>query len=72
MIDQHISELKSKAEGIEKRLCDTNESLPAEKIISLCKELSDLISAMNYLVNMKRVREGEKKIQPVNGSIIKM
>jgi hypothetical protein len=64
MIDNHIETLKAKASGIEKRLCETKEDLPAEKIISLCKELNETISIINYLHQIKSVREKSPIIQP--------
>jgi hypothetical protein len=64
MIDEHINTLTEKAKGIERRLCETSEKLEADKIVVLCEQLSKYIGAMNYLQNIKAVREGEKKVKP--------
>lgn len=69
MIDKHIEELRAKATGIEKRLAETNEKLSADEIIKLCYALSDHTNAMNYLLNIQKVRESEKLIQPVNNKL---
>jgi hypothetical protein len=57
MIEAHIKTLTDKASGIEKRLCETEETLSAEVIIALVKELSESINTANYLLQMKQVRQ---------------
>lgn len=69
MIDQHIKELRTKATGIENRLAETEEKLSADEIIKLCHLLSEHINAMNYLLNIQKVRQSEKLIQPVNNKL---
>lgn len=69
MIDNHIEILTKKAEGIENRLCETKEILTADKLMSLLKELGETINALQYLMNIKKVREQDKMIKPVNNKL---
>lgn len=65
MIDQHIETLRKKAEGIERRLCETDETLNAEKLMAILKELGETVQCMQYLSNIKAVREQNALVKPV-------
>lgn len=61
MIDQHIKVLEDKLNGMARRLFKTQETLPADKIISLCKELSEVATWRQYLLNLKAQQEQQKQ-----------
>lgn len=62
-IENHINTLKEKAQGIERRLCETEEKLDADQIVVLAEKLSKYIQSMDYLLNIKMVRDENKKIK---------
>ena len=56
MIDHHIETLTKKAQGIETRLFETQEDLPADKLMPIVDELYRTVGALNFLLQVKAAK----------------
>lgn len=70
MIDTHIETLKELAEQQERELCETTDTFTADVIMQKCAAMQRTITTLQYLLQIKAVRQSNGKVKTVQNKII--